>query len=138
MKFFRLKKRKGFSLVEATFVMILVLVLSLVYLMSPQIIDTAKRVQTKNDMGTIVSAILIYQANNVSQTVPPTLGNLVTGLTAAQSTNGIAQANFIKKDGVTSDSSTFVDSWGNAYVYNPTSRTLTSTAAGGTAITVNF
>ena len=138
MKTIRFKRRNGFSLVEATFVMILVLVLSVAYLMSPQIIDTAKRVQTKNDMSTITSAIMIYQANNINQQVPSNLGDLVTGLSAAQSTSGIAQTDFIKRDGVTSDASSFVDSWGNPYIYNSSARTLSSTANGGTPITVNF
>ena len=80
----------------------------------------------------------MYAAARSDGAFPTNLGALVTGLTAAQTVDGLPRAAFIRKTGWTSDATSCVDAWGVAYVYSAATRTITSTANGGTAIVVNF
>ena len=132
-------RRKGFSLPELSIVILCMMILStILYLAYDWIQDSAKRSTTMRDLETLQSACLMYQTAHINGTVPADLGALVTGLTTAQTVDGLARTSFIRKAGWTSDPSTCVDAWGNAYVYDAAARTITSTANGGTAITVNF
>ena len=132
-------KRKGFSLPELSITILCMMILAtILYLAYDWIQNSAKRSTTMRDMETLQSACLMYAAARSDGAFPTNLGNLVAGLTAAQTVDGLARASFIRKAGWTSVASTCVDAWGTAYVYNAAARTITSTANGGTALVVNF
>ena len=133
------RKRKGFSLPELSITILCMMVLAtILYLAYDKIQESARRSTTMRDMETLQSAVLMYSTAHISGSLPADLGALVSGLTAAQTVDGIARTAFVRKSGWTSDASTCVDAWGNAYVYNASTRTITSTANGGAAITVSF
>ena len=133
------KRRNGFSLVELGIAMIvLALIVGVAYTFYDGIMDGAKTTKVKDELDVLAKACIQYQINSVAGNPPANLGSLMTGLTAAQSNDRVAKPKFVTRNGWTSDASTFKDPWGNQYVYNAANRTITSTANGGTAITVYF
>ena len=89
------------------------------------------------------------ESNHEEQTVfggtlPASLTDCATGLTAAQSIDGSAHQNILKWTKSTTAASTaatdasFVNPWGTAYTYSQANRTLTTTPkdASGTDMTV--
>ena len=96
--------------------------------------DRVARNNTNSELATLAEACIVYQADNVAGTPPANLGALVTGLTAAQSIDGVAKGTYVTKTTWTNDPASFVDGWGNAYQYSTAARTITSTNNGNTAI----
>jgi type II secretory pathway pseudopilin PulG len=135
----KMKKRKGFDLVQLGIWTLAVIILLGVAL--PRYNDFQernKRSATRQEARTLAEQCALYAGFAKNSQVPATLGSLVTGLTAAQSNDDLAHANFITKPTFTNDPSSFVDAWGNTYQYNSASRTITSTANGGTPIVESF
>lgn len=135
-----LKKRKGSLLAEIGIYMVIVMVLLMIgYSGFNSIKDTANRTTATNELNTLKTGVQSYVGLSKTSSLPTDLGGLITGLTAAQSIDKAPHVNFVSKDGEwTSTASTFVDPWGVAYDYDAATRTITSTAGGGTAIVVNF
>ena len=133
------QKRKGFSLPELSIAILCMMILATVlYLSYDWIRDSAKRSTTISDMDSLQNACRMYMGHRKDGAAPATLGALITGLTAAESSDGVAKGNYIKKsDWTAADASTWVDGWGNAYTYTAATRTITSTG-NGTQITVTF
>ena len=133
------KKRRGFTLIELLVVLgALIVIAGLATWGIDAVQDASRRAATNQDMALLRDAVQAYQAMSKTGKPPTTLGDLVTGLTAAQAIDGQAHADFVKKSGWTSTASSFADHWNNAYVYNATTRTITSTNNGGTSIVYSF
>ncbi|MDR1701514.1 MAG: type II secretion system GspH family protein [Sporomusaceae bacterium] len=133
------KKRKGFTLIELLVVLGALIVISgLATWGIDAVQDASRRAATNQDMAILRDAVQAYQAMSKTGKPPTSLGDLVTGLTAAQSIDGQVHANFVKKAGWTSAASSFIDHWNNAYTYSATARTISSTNNGGTAIVYSF
>ena len=127
-------KRKGFSFMEVLLALVLIVAMSVgAFFALNTAQQTRKMAQMNNDMDAIVSAVLTYEALNVSGTLPADLTACYTGLTAEQSLDGSAHQNLLKWTKSTTNSSTaatdasFVNPWGTAYTYSQANRTLTTT-----------
>jgi Bacterial type II secretion system protein G. len=133
------KKHQGISTMDLSIYIVIASFLLLVglYQYGP-FSERARRHTTREDMRTIVQAILTYEADSSTGSLPSNLGALITGLTSSETVDGIARSSYVTKSTWTSDSSTFVDGWGNAFVYDSSGRTLTSTNNKGTSIVLSF
>ena len=138
-------KRKGFSFMEVLLALVLIVAMSVgAFFALNTAQQTRKMAQMNNDMDAIVSAVLTYEALNVSGALPASLTACATGLTAAQSIDGSAHTNILKWTKSTTGASTaatdasFVNPWGTAYTYSQANRTLTTTPkdASGANMTV--
>lgn len=135
----KMKKRKGVLSVEFVFIVAAIVILAAILI--PKYMDfqeSTRRAVAAQELKTLAESCVFYAALSKDGQPPANLGALVTGLTAAQSNDGQAYGSFIVKKGYTSTASSFVDPWGNAYTYDATNRTISSTANGGTAISQNF
>lgn len=135
----KMKKRKGIGAVEIIFVVAVIVILAAMLI--PKFMDfqeSSRRAVTMQELKTLSENCALYAALSKDGKPPANLGALVTGLTATQSSDGQVYGSFIVKKGYTSTASSFVDPWGNAYVYDGTNRTISSTANGGTAISQAF
>lgn len=134
-----LKKRKGWDLLSLLIWSACVVVL--IAVLTPKFTEyqnNNRRVATAKEMKVLAEQCAIYAARSLDGKPPTTLGSLVTGLSASESNDGIAYGNFLTSTKVTSNASSFIDKWKNAYVYDATARTITSTAGGGTSIVEAF
>lgn len=135
----KMKNRKGqdilqFSLWAAAVIIFLALAI-------PRYSDWQegnRRKATMKEMRTIADQCALYMATSSTGQPPANLGDLVTGLTAANSNDGVAHGNFLASNKFTNDPNSFVDGWGNVYTYDSANHTLESTMNGGTAYQVNF
>lgn len=138
----KLARRSGFSLPELSIAILCMMVLaSVLYLSYDWIRDSAKRSTTLKDMDTLQNACRLYMGHKKDGAVPATLGVLLEELPQADSVDGVKKGPYIKRKEWTSDPNTWVDGWGNAYVYDPAARTITSSGgvnADRVPITVNF
>lgn len=135
----KMKKRKGFGLMDLGLYAIAITILVAAGVTAWNGYQEGnKRAVAQQELRSLADACAIYQAYNRTSAVPANLGALVTGLTAAQSNDGVAKTSFVTKSTWTTDSTTFTDPWGNAYVYAAATRTISSTNNGGVAITVTF
>lgn len=129
----KLKKRPGQDLGQLSFYLVCVaIILAAAYLAYPIIMDAINDYVTDRDMDTIANACVLYQSQSSTFSLPANLGQLISGLSAAQSKDGLAHSNYVNKPIWTTDSSTFVDAWGNPFTYNAAARTITSTNNGNT------
>ncbi len=137
--FINARKRKGFAFTSdlALAMLIGMIILFAVILGWPTIRDQANRYTANNELNTIKTAVTMYMGAAKSAAPPANLAALVTGLTAAQSIDHAAHKNLIDKKGWTTDS-TFLDPWGNQYIYDASARTIKSSAGGGDEISVSF
>ena len=86
--------------------------------------QTRKLAQMHNEMDAIRSGILSYEATSINSTLPPSLEILASkGLSADESVDGAAHPSFVNS--IKSGSGTYLDPWGQEYVYNATDRSLT-------------
>ena len=135
-------RRKGFSLAELSIVVLVMMILAAgLFLSYDWIRDSAKRSVTLKDMESLQSAARMYMGHRKDGAVPANLGVLLNELPASDSVDGVKKGPYIKKTEWTSDSSTWVDGWGNPYIYDSSARTIES--SGGVnedrvKITVSF
>lgn len=86
--------------------------------------QTRKLAQMHNEMDAIRSGILSYEATSLNSTLPSSLEVLASkGLSEDESVDGAAHPSFVSS--IKSGSGTFLDPWGQEYVYNATERSLT-------------
>lgn len=136
----RMRKRKGFSLLELTIYAMAVIVLMLVAVPKLKTVyEGFKRDAVQQEIHSLAEACQRYETYAVTSLPPASLGDLVTGLSAAQSNDGQAHVDdLIKNPKKTyTNAASFVDKWGNAYQYSQSDRTITSTG-NGTAISETF
>ncbi len=127
----RFKKRKGFTIVELLVVLGVLAVIYAFAVPNSQGGDSASRWSaTDNDAKTLRDAVMVYMASSRSGQAPNNLGELVTGVTAAQSKTGTATGALIIKSTWTTDPATIRDGWDNAFVYDRTAGTITSNCGG--------
>ena len=133
-----LKKRKGFGLLDlGLYAIALTILVAAGVAAYNEYQEGNKRAVARQELKTIASACSLYMVTARSGNPPAELGDLVTGLTAAQSNDGIAKGRFVAKTTWTNTAS-FVDPWGNAYGYNAATQTVTCTNNGGTAFSETF
>ena len=125
----KLARRSGFSLPELSIAILCMMILaSVLYLSYDWIRDSAKRSTTIKDMDALVNAVRIYQGHKKDGQFPATLGDLLVGVSAAESVDGVIKGAYIvRKEWTTGDATTWVDGWGQPYVYDRSARTITST-----------
>ncbi len=137
------RKRKGFTLVELMVAMSIVILLgAAAFFAYGHVQQMRKMAQVTTDMDAIAAACLTYESLNRAGTLPANLAALNTGLTAAQSIDGVKHDNFIQA-GTTRPSGSgstatvsIKDPWNQDYGYSQTERHITCTPkdASGTAM----
>lgn len=135
----KMKKRHGEGFIP--FLLWMTALIIFLAAISPKfgdLFESTRRTATIQDMKTLAEQCALYTVRAADGKPPANLGNLVTGLTAAQTVDGIAYGNFLATGKYTSDPASFVDRWDNPYQYDPDARTITSTMNGGTAHTEYF
>jgi len=91
------RKRKGFTLVELMVAMSIVILLgAAAFFAYGHVQQMRKMAQVTTDMDAIAAACLTYESLNRAGTLPANLAALNTGLTAAQSIDGVKHDNFIQ------------------------------------------
>ena len=117
--------RKGFSFMEILASLVLIVALTVgAFFVFNEAQQTRKLAQMHNEMDAIRSGILSYEATSLNSTFPPSLEVLASkGLSADESVDGAAHPSFVNS--IKSGSGTYLDPWGQAYVYNATERSLT-------------
>ncbi len=146
----RQREPSGFTLVELVMVIALLGIVAAVAVPKlSSVLDEAKRSATQAEMMALRRAIIgddssVSAGHPVSRgyegdvaALPSSLADLVT------KPGGVAAWDRYTQTGwngpyVDSGGGYATDAWGNAYTYNSGQRTITSSAGGGTAITVNF
>ena len=125
----RTEGRKGFTLVELMIALAIVIALSVAaFFAYGQAQQMRKIAQMNNDLDAIASGALAYESLAINSTPPTNIDDLITGLTAAQSIDGAAHANFISSTKAgTGDDATITDPWGVEYTYSQTARTVSCT-----------
>ena len=128
------RRRKGFTLVELMVAMSIVILLgAAAFFAYGHVQQMRKMAQVTTDMDAISSACLTYESLNKAGTLPATLADLNTGLTAAQSIDGVKHTGFIQAGKTTSSGSgenasvSIKDPWDQAYGYSQAQRTITCT-----------
>jgi type II secretory pathway pseudopilin PulG len=133
------KKCKGFDVSQLMiYIVVITIILKAGTFAFSTYQDRARLITTRQELTVLANAIVAYEADHISSKLPSNLGDLVKGLTADEANDGIAKEAYVKKDGWTTDATSFKDAWGNAYVYSATDRTITSTANGKTSIVKKF
>jgi prepilin-type N-terminal cleavage/methylation domain-containing protein len=126
------KRRKGFTLVELMVAMSIVILLgAAAFFAYGHVQQMRKMAQVTTDMDAISAACLTYESLNKNGTLPATLDDLNTGLTAEQSIDGVAHTGFIQA-GKTTTSGTnstvsIKDPWDQDYGYSQKEIKLTCT-----------
>lgn len=138
-RIWKTKKRKGFTLVELGIVVLVIVILVGAAIAANGFIqESARRTTTKQDLKTLQGGVLLYELQSKNGQPPDNLGQLVSGLAANETIDGEIRKDFVVKANWTSDSDSFVDSWGNKFIYDKSNRTITSTNGGKTSLTVPF
>lgn len=126
-----IKRRGGFSLAELSIICLVILVMtSSVIVGFDWCATSARRTATLQDMDVLQNAIILYSQQRRDGSLPANLGVLRHKLSAADSRDGLEKGPYIKKENWTSDESTWVDAWGNPFVYDRSGRTLISSGGG--------
>lgn len=134
----QLRKRTGFVMMEVLVVLGILIVLIGLASGLDWAEDYARLTTTKADMDTIIKGIKTYETMRTDKQLPSNLGDLVTGVEKNKSKSGMETGALIDKENWTSDASTFVDQWDEPFIYDPSSRTLTSTNNGKDPIIMTF
>lgn len=133
------KKRKGLSIIEMGLVALAMMIFAAVGVGLYQgFNENNKRAVAHQETRMLADACALYTNYNRAGTPPADLGALVTGLTAANSNDGVAHIPFVTKTGWTATATTFIDPWGNAYAYSAAARTVGSSNNGGTLWSDSF
>lgn len=122
------KKRKGFSFMEILVALIMIVSLSVgAFFTYSDAQHTRKMAQMNNDIDAIITGVLVYEALSMDSTIPATLADLRTGLTAAESVDGLAHSNLVTSTKETGG--VYLDPWGRSYetCYSAANRTFTIT-----------
>lgn len=133
------KKFKGITAYELMGVLLVIIILATAAgWMVHEFVESGKRATTHSDAATLAVACGMYESQSKAGTPPADLGALVTGLTAAQSVDGVAKARYVTPSTWTSDPTTIVDQWNEAFVYDAAARTITSNNNGNDPIVKSF
>lgn len=136
----RIKKRKGFGMVDLVMyaVGVAILIGGIFYAIQ-NFTDGNRRTVAWQDLDMLISDVQLYIGYSSTATAPTDLGKIVTGLTAAQSIDQVAHTTeFQIKPTWTTDPNSFIDPWGNAYLYDAAARTITCTNNGGSPLVKHF
>lgn len=133
------KDQGGWTLIELSVIISVMGILLAVGLFAwGPVNERARRMLTVYDMDTLTKACAAYTADNIAGQPPANLGELVTGLTSAQTIDGIARPSYVTSQKWTNNAASYTDGWNNAFVYDNVAKTITSTNNGGTPITKGF
>lgn len=134
-------KRKGFLSAELMIVIVITLILMVgAFIAYNEYKDNANRTVAMQDMQILKQGVISYSGLRSDSALPSDLGDLITGITATNSIDGVQHNSFIQRKGWTT-ASNIKDPWGVAYAYsyNTTSNTGSiSCTHNGTTLTVNF
>lgn len=134
----QMKKKKGFTLMELLVVLGIIVVLIALAKGADWADEYSRYTTTQADMDTLVSAIKTYEGMRKDKQLPASLGDLVTGVLKAQSKSNSDTGKMVDKETWTTDPSTFRDQWDEPLIYDPASRTLTSSNNGNDPIIRSF
>lgn len=125
------KRRQGFTLIEIMVACAIIIALSVgAFFGYSQAQQSRKMAQMRQDMEAICTAALAYEALSINSTPPASIDALMTGLTAANSVDGVAHQFLTQARGSSSGSSatkSILDPWNAAYTYSQTERTVKCT-----------
>lgn len=133
-----LGKRKGFTATEMLVVLVVLAVLVGLAKGAEWADEYARYSATISDMDTIANAIQTYESMRKDKALPSSLGDLVTGVQKNKSISNKDTGALVTKSEWTTDASSFKDRWDNAFVYDPSNRTITSNNNGDDPIVVKF
>lgn len=120
------KRRKGFTLIEIMIACAIIIALSVgAFFYYSQTQQSRKMAQMRQDMEAICTASLAYEAMSLDSTPPASVQDLITGLSAAQSIDGVAHKFLTQTQGSTTSTDKILDPWGTEYVYDQSARTVT-------------
>ena len=123
----QMKRRAGFTLIELLVVMSILAVLlgALANKYSPA--EQNKRmIKVDNDLKVIATAMLQYEQDSLTASLPSTVDELLEGLPASDSYDGQAHE-YISLKSRGDEADKLVDPWGNDYVIDVNSRTVSCT-----------
>ncbi len=135
--------KKGFTIIELVVVMAVLFVLyNLIMPRFDSMQHNKRMTQMRSDMRTISAALLMYEMDSNTASLPTTLAGLTTGLSATESRDGEKHDNYIVFSNKNAEGN-FLDPWGQAYVYDSTERTISCTPKDSngkalTTVTVSF
>lgn len=123
----QMKRKAGFTLIELIVVMSILAVLLGVAASKYSSAQHNKRIiKVDNDLKVIATAMLQYEQDSLTASLPSTVDELLEGLPASDSHDGQAHE-YISLKSRGDDVDKFVDPWGNDYVIDVNSRTVSCT-----------
>ena len=133
------KKYKGLTAAELMGVIMVIVILTAASIfVIHEFVESGKRSTTNIDASNLAAACGLYESQSKAGLPPANLGALVTGLTAAQSKDGVAKTKYVSNPEWTSDSATIVDQWNEPFLYDIVARTVTSNNNGKKPIVKEF
>lgn len=126
----KVKKRQGSSpMVELMFYLIIIIfVTSTAFFFYSEIQRSSKISVMKSEMSSISTACIAYELLNTKGTPPTDLNELLLGLPASDSLDGLDKKFLNNPKNNSSLKSGILDPWGNAYIVDGNARTITSVA----------
>lgn len=145
LKNFTAKRRNGFDPILILIGLAVIIALSVgAFFGYNSIQQSRKMAQMRQDMEAICTAAQAYEAMSLTSTPPASIQALITGLTASDSVDGAAHKFLSQSKGNSTSTDKILDPWGQEYVYNQASRTVSCTpkdesgTAQKTAVVRNF
>lgn len=123
------KKRSGWTMMEVMITLIVIIALSAGIFFAYSNVQKSRKIATmKSDMSSIATACVAYELLNSKGTAPADMNELMTGLPASDSLDGLDKTFLQNTRSNSNAASTMLDPWGNAYIVDGSSRTITSVA----------
>ena len=112
----KLKKHKGFSLPEILIACAILIALSSAAFFSfTSAQNTRKVAQMNNEMEMIANAALAYEALHIAAKSPSTVQELIDGIDANESIDGLAHSKFLNATKSSFNGNHVVDPWNQPY-----------------------
>lgn len=120
------KKRLGWSYEQLAFVLVIMgIIISFTVMRYSDGVQAANMTKMKADIKTIATAASTYQYWSITNELPESIDDMLTGLSASESNDGQDHEGFLRPNNT--ESGKLLDPWGNEYEYDPAARTISCT-----------